>query len=130
MNKFFQVQLMILFASCGSSRIAIHKINYKTFTRIDKVSNGPKTFLFCDSVSVKNLSKSYLVATDKPLLGGFEALMTLEDDKLVLIQPYNFFEKVGNDSCFKILIMRDTLFYKLFYQKNLPKSYIKIAHEE
>ncbi len=67
----------------------------------------------------------YLMVKDQPLLGGFKALMTFRDNKIVLIQPYHYFEHFGPKKYFEIKIMKDTAFYKIFFdstQKNILYS--------
>jgi hypothetical protein len=91
-------------------------------TRIDR---GLKTYLVYGKITSRKVPADYLFFKDQSILGGFEALLTYNDNKIVLLQPYAYFQQFGSKQHFEIRTIEDRAFYKMFFDTT-QKKYIVI----
>lgn len=122
------VAVMMMALSCTSQRKSeIHLNDGKVvLTRIDVDKNGLKTILYLGSYS-KKLPSNYVYVNHRKLLDGFEALLDYTDDKVILLQPYQYFKYVGDSSSIIIKTINDSTFYTLFFNKK-DMRYTKVQN--
>lgn len=114
---------------CKSQRKSeIHLNNGKiVLTRIDRDKNELKTILYLGSYT-KELPPNYVYVNHKRLLDGFQALLVYTDNKVVLLQPYQYFKHVGDSTSIIIKTINDSSFYSIFFDKK-STNYIRVENE-
>lgn len=113
--------------ACNSTKYSYYYLddNKLIVTRIDLTKNGLKTYLIFGKTNSKDLPDEYLLVRYKPLLDGYKALLTHRNNKIILIQPYHYFEHFGPNKHFEIERMEDRAFYKIFFDST-QKTYTVI----
>lgn len=128
--SFFGIFFFLLsLLSCKRENVHHYKFeNGDIITRIDN-RGTLETFIIEDSVTsvVKDINAFYI--KDKPLMNGFQALLYKRNDSIILLQPYNYFGVKGNPKRMHLENVADTTFFKLYFDKSLPNSYIKIEND-
>lgn len=126
-NKSLIAFLTLVFGCISERKSEIHLSNGKiVLTRIDRNENGLKTILYVGSYT-KELPPNYVYVNHERLLDGFEALLEYTDNKVVLLQPYEYFNHVGDSTSIIIKTIYDSSFYSIFYDKKFT-NYIRVEN--
>lgn len=129
--NFTLLGLILTMFSCTSRTVTQIKLNGDkvVITRIDSTGgdvNGIRTVIFRGAITEEKPT-GYVFVNHKHLLDGFEALLEYKDDKVVLLQPYHYFNYSGDSSQIQIKTIEDSIFYAIFFDKK-QSQYLRIEN--